>query len=86
MNKLITHYRNSTQLRKEDLTKAEKAEIISTLNLVKKCESLGPEQREEEFMTMCFNYGLDDDQSRAAKEIFLGIEPSEIWEKSICRV
>jgi len=83
MNKLVTHYRNSTQLKKEDLTKKEKEEIISTLNLLKKCESLGPEEREEEFMTMCFNYGLDDDQTKAAKEIFLGIEPSEDWEKNI---
>jgi hypothetical protein len=83
MNQLVTHYRNSTQLKKEDLTKAEKEEIISTLNLVKKCESLGPEEREGEFMTMCFNYGLDDDQTRAAQEIFLGVEPSEAWEKSI---
>eukprot|EP00026_Physarum_polycephalum_P007821 Phypoly_transcript_07889.p1 GENE.Phypoly_transcript_07889~~Phypoly_transcript_07889.p1 ORF type:complete len:439 (-),score=94.07 Phypoly_transcript_07889:62-1378(-) len=83
MNKLVTHYRNSTQLKKEDLTQEEKEEIISTLNLVKKCESLEPEEREDEFMTMCFNYGLDDDQTRAAKEIFLGIEPSEIWEKNI---
>lgn len=83
MNKLVTHYRNSTQLKKEDLTKAEKEEIISTLTLLKKCESLEPEEREEEFMTMCFNFGLDDDQTKAAKEIFLCIEPSEIWEKSI---
>lgn len=84
MNKLVTHYRNSTQLKREDLTKAEKDEIITTLNLLKKCESLGPQEQEEEFMTMCFNYGLDDDQTKAAKEIFLGIEPSEPWERSIC--
>jgi len=83
MNKLVTHYRNSTQLKKEDLSKAEKQEIISTLNLLKKCESLAPEEREEEFDTICFNFGLDDDQTKAAKEIFLGIEPSEIWEKNI---
>ena len=83
MNKLVTHYRNSIQLKKEDLSKAEKEEIISTLNLLKRCESLGPEKKEEAFMTMCFNYGLDDGQAEAAKEIFLNIVPAEVWEKSI---
>lgn len=82
MNKLLTHYLSSIKLAKEDLSSAEKEEIISTLKVLKRSDSTD-EEKEQEFTTMCFNSGMDDAEVEAAKAVFLYTENAEVWEKSI---
>lgn len=82
MNKLLKHYLSSVKLAKEDLTPTEKEEIISTIKVLNRRNSTA-EEREREFTTMCFNYGMDDDEVDAAKAVFLYTEDAEAWERSI---